>query len=315
MRRIDIPRGNHRPITLALLAALVLSGGWVDAASPPVIAGPTVKNGSIVSLSNRQGQGSFYDLYAIAPKGELGRRGKKPTRLTEIGFAAGAALSPDGTRVAFVIGYAELSELYVVDVSGANLTQLTNNAALDERPAWSPDGDRIAFTSDRDDAAGWGEIFVMDADGSDPTNLTSSVGVLEIGSAWSPDGNKIAFQSFRDGYGEIYVMDADGANQTNLTNDPAGAGSPAWSPDGGKIAFVSDRARPGIVSIWVMDADGSNPTQITRSYDLGPVWSPDGAEIAFYRRGDVHTVDADGGAVKRLTERGRSRPITWLVKE
>ena len=83
---------------------------------------------------------------------------------------------------------------------------------------------KIAFTTDRD---GNEEIYVMDADGSNPTRLTNN-SADDGQPAWSPDGSQIAFGSFRDGNPEIYVMDADGSNQTNLTNNPASDRTPAW---------------------------------------------------------------------------------------
>ncbi|MAF11216.1 hypothetical protein CMK11_12260, partial [Candidatus Poribacteria bacterium] len=105
---------------------------------------------------------------------------------------------------------------------------LTLNAGFkDEEPAWSPDGAQIAFESERD---GNNEIFVMQADGASPTQLT----VTDVGSqdlpSWAPDGSQIAFRSTRDGNGEIYIMNADGANQTRITFDGADAFAPSWSP-------------------------------------------------------------------------------------
>ena len=87
---------------------------------------------------------------------------------------------------------------------------------------------KIAFYSDRD---GNYEIYVMDADGSNPTNLTNNP-ANDGAQAWSPDGSKIAFGSSRDGNMEIYIMDTDGSNPTNLTNNPAWDDFPAWSPSG-----------------------------------------------------------------------------------
>jgi hypothetical protein len=86
---------------------------------------------------------------------------------------------------------------------------------------------RIAFTSGRD---GNTEIYVMDANGSDPRNLTDNPGDDEE-PAWSSDGTKIAFTSSRDGNAEIYVMDTDGSNQKNLSDSPEGDDHPSWSPD------------------------------------------------------------------------------------
>ncbi len=85
---------------------------------------------------------------------------------------------------------------------------------------------RIAFFSLRD---GNGEMYVMNADGSNQTNLTNNP-ADDYNQVWSPDGRQIAFVSGQGGNGEIYVMNADGSNQINLTNNPAGDGGQAWSP-------------------------------------------------------------------------------------
>ena len=95
--------------------------------------------------------------------------------------------------------------------------------------------EQIAFESDRD--GNW-EIYVMNADGTNQTRLTSPP-AENGGHAWSPDGSKIAFTSKRDGNDEIYVMNADGTSQMRLTNNPAEDLGPSWSPDGSKIGFLS----------------------------------------------------------------------------
>ncbi len=193
----------------------------------------------------------------------------------------------------------EKANIYVMDADGSNQTRLTRGPWGDWSPAWSPDGTRIAFESDRD---GDLEIYVMDADGSNQTRLTRDL-ANDMGPAWSPDGTRIAFESDRDGNMEIYVMDADGSNQTRLTRDPSWDESPTWSPDGTRIAFESWGERSGI---YVMDADGSNQTRLTRGWDAwSPTWSPDGRRIAFswWRDGndDIYMMDADGFNQTRLT--------------
>jgi Tol biopolymer transport system component len=120
---------------------------------------------------------------------------------------------------------------------GSEQTQLTDNDVDDESPSWSPDGEKIAFESDRDGPV---EIYVMDADGSDVTRLTNSANndLFNINPSWSPDGEKIAFESNRDGNHEIYTMDADdGSDVTRLTDNDAEYSNPDWgtntsSPDG-----------------------------------------------------------------------------------
>ena len=88
-------------------------------------------------------------------------------------------------------------------------------------------GSKIAFSSFRD---GNYEIYVMDADGSNQTNI-SNTSSHDIYPAWSPDGNHIAFTAWRDGNAEIYLMDEDGSNQTNISNNSSNDDSPAWSPE------------------------------------------------------------------------------------
>ena len=181
------------------------------------------------------------------------------------------------------------------------LQNLTNNIADDHNSAWSPDGQKIAFESDRDGSNE--EIYVMNAaDGTNQTNLTNSPAGGNWGPSWSPDGSKIAFQSDRDGNREIYVMNADGTNQTRLTNSASFDDSPSFSPDGGKIAFTV------AADVYVMNADGTNQTNLTNSPAGGtwhPSWSPDGSKIAFSSGRDgnyeVYVMDQDGSSQTRLT--------------
>jgi len=178
---------------------------------------------------------------------------------------------------------------------------LSRHRAGDHFPAWSPDGQRVAFYSFRD---GTVETYVVDAAGGDPVNVTNSPGHNGM-AAWSPDGTRIAFSSYRDGNNEIYVMSADGSDPVNLTKHPGTDFSSSWSPDGQKIAFYS--ARDENDEIYVMDADGANPVRLTDhpKPDRVPVWSPDGTRIAFHSRRDgnweIHVMSADGSGPVNLT--------------
>ena len=139
-------------------------------------------------------------------------------------------------QIAFVSERDWNTEIYVMDADGNNLRNLTNNLASDESPSWSPDGQRIAFQSDRDGGKN-SEIYVMDADGDNPHNLTNNP-AGNSSPSWSPDGRRIAFQSNRDGgkNPEIYVMDADGNNPRNLTNHPAPDYQPDWFNPGYSVS-------------------------------------------------------------------------------
>jgi TolB protein len=135
--------------------------------------------------------------------------------------------SPDGTKIAFMrqVPFSGDAEIYVMDAAtGMNQTNLTNNPAADAGASWSPDGSRIAFESSRDDA--FGEVYVMNADGTGVTRITNSGG--NANPAWSPDGTKIAFATNRDGEVQIYAMNTDGSGQVPLTAPPGRNALPHW---------------------------------------------------------------------------------------
>ena len=135
---------------------------------------------------------------------------------------------------------------------------------------------KIAFTTDRD---GNLEIYVMNAEGTEQTNLTNHP-ASDSSPAWSADGTKIAFVSDRTGNPDIFVMNADGTGVTNLTLHEALDWSPSWSPDGTQIALARDH------SISVQTIGLSPPANVSGSpwplpRQAQPAWSPDGSKIAF----------------------------------
>jgi TolB protein len=148
-------------------------------------------------------------------------------------------------------------EIYIVDVHGTGLTNLTNHPGDDLRCDWSPKGNDILFTSNRH---GNPELYVMNADGSDPVRLTESPGA-DTNADWSPKGDRIAFESNRDGNAEIYVMNADGSEPVRLTTFPEQDTKPTWSPTGDRIAF--HRQIAGHLQVFTMNSDGSDVTQLT----------------------------------------------------
>jgi Tol biopolymer transport system component len=254
------------------------------------------------------------------------------------GFAVACSDPQPGTRIAFASdrdGDNQVQDIYVMDADGANLVRVTSDPASDDQPAWSPDGSRIVFMSERDGTQG---IFVMNADGSGVVRLTSD---FDTDPAWSPDGSRIAFSRYV-GEEAMFIMNADGSGANRFTDQQGFA--PRWSPDGGRIAFTCTDGRlclidadgnnfvafpmagltpdwspdgsslvfegfdsQGDTGLFLIDADGSGLVQLTANRDRRPSWSPDGTRIAFDREveplgePDVHTISPDGTGVTRLT--------------
>jgi Tol biopolymer transport system component len=186
--------------------------------------------------------------------------------------------SPDGRKIVFQ-SPPPRRDVFIADLVTGELTNLTNDPNVltddnwdDYRPDWSPDGRKIAFTSNRD---GNNDIYVMNADGSDPVRLTYSINPVASSAAdWSPSGRQIVFQTNRDASPplpmldndpgtEIYVMNADGTEQTRLTWNNARDVDPAWSPNGAQIVFDSDRVVSQTKQLHVMNRDGSDQMALT----------------------------------------------------
>jgi TolB protein len=230
--------------------------------------------------------------------------------------------APDGSRIIFGRGRGALGEhfyIYTINVDGSDLKSLTKDPARsDQFPTVSPDGSKIAFVQYQTDSSPYcfrdayapissapppppaTSIYVMDADGSNPTAVTP----LGCNNApvWSPDNSKIYFLSAPEYTTDLYVVNVDGTQMTNLTNDEAIEINPQPSPDGSRLLYWAEWRTYGLnyreshYSLVVMNADGSHKTNLVYTdvpSDFGTTWSPDGSKIAYVDHHDLFVIDLD----------------------
>jgi hypothetical protein len=206
-------------------------------------------------------------------------------------------------------------QIYRIGILGTGLTRLTNNNGRNFRPVWSPDGQRIAFTTYASGQSEESDIYTMDADGSNVVRRTNG-GNFASG-AWSPDGQKLAVSTEGTYSSEIYLVsaDEDGSSPIHLV---AQGRSPTWSPDGKSIAFVHISGDDGYDHISVMNADGTGLRPLTEIdaggiYGLG--WSPDGQRLAFskclFASCDIYMMNADGSGLRQITDLGKAQGASW----
>ena len=247
-------------------------------------------------------------------------------------FLVSASLGQlDDTTIAFMssrnLGWK--TEIFLMNPDGEQIRPLTEPPELGDEPAWSPNGKQISFISYRDlkrvpkNDIPRGEIYLINADGTNLINRTHSPEKADGVSSWSPNGQQIVFTSAQlldDGEtlanSDIFVMAADGGNPINLTNHDALDQTPDWSPDGLKIAFSS--LRDGNWEIYVMKTDGANSINLTNhpAKDGRPDWSPDGRQIAFTSDRDgnleIYVMNADGTNPTNLTNHpGKDNHSSW----
>jgi Tol biopolymer transport system component len=223
-------------------------------------------------------------------------------------------------------GSHELSdnEIYTYDIQRAVTTRLTDNAFNDWIPRWSPDGGRIAFTSNRDnDNPQNYDVWVLEADGSDPQRYIATSAWDEY-SAWSPLNNgEIAISTTADGNAEIHV--GTPYNLRRLTFNTVRDEWPTWSPDGKQVAHSNYQFDKGDIFVTDLSTGVTEWLYGTEGDDNQPAWSPDGRWIVFVRRndpsdpfGELVLISADGSSPSTLTQAYATTPAwspdsEWIV--
>ena len=228
------------------------------------------------------------------------RRGTAPTHVPAIQGTLTPAEKPEKGIIVFQSRLDGFWQICSLDLSSGARTRLTRSTADDITPSVSPDGSWIVFQSSRSGSA---DIWWMRADGSGVERLTDP-GFECFDPCWSGDGSFILYSSRRSGRENIFAMDLSTRRERQLTDSFWSSILPSMAFDDSAIVFA--RSKLGW-DIYRMNGDGSNVKALTaKGGNCRPDWSPDGKRIAYVSdvadgKGDVWTMDADGGNKRRVT--------------
>jgi serine/threonine protein kinase len=215
------------------------------------------------------------------------------------------AVQSGARRLAYV-SKTEDTNIWSIDLNGKTQTggnpgRIIASTQSDVNPQVSPDGKRVAFSSNR---SGNYEIWVWDPTAPDAYQLTAMGSGTTGSPRWSPSGREIAFDSNVGGRSNVYVVNSDGGTPRRLTESAGANIVPCWSTDGLSIFFGSSRA--GTLQIWKMKADGSDPVRITEQGGFAPLLST-GGEFIYYAKSpalasDIWRVKATGGEERKIVD-------------
>ena len=248
-------------------------------------------DGHEIVFASRRG-GSTYNLWKISVTD-----GRAEQLMTSERDAFNPTISRERNRLAYTQSLTD-GNIWRIGINGSRAVseppvKLISSTQEDTSPDFAPDGKRFAFASRR---SGSFEVWICDADGSNPRPLTSTGGPLTGTPRWSRDGTQIAFDSWAEGNPEIYVISAEGGLPRRLTSDPAEDITPSWSRDSRWVYFGSTRS--GTMQIWKVSNAGGPPVQVTKHGGFEGFESFDG-KFFYYSKGravpGIYKVPVAGG--------------------
>jgi TolB protein len=215
------------------------------------------------------------------------------------------------SRIAFASDRTGTWEIWLMDWDGQNQRQITQHGALSILPSWSPDNERMVYTSF---ARGTSDMYIVNRRGGGrirvPTNLA-----LNTSATFSPVGNDIAFVGSVNGNPDIYLIKDDATNLRRLTSSATIESTPEWSPNGRQISFTSGRS--GTPQIYVMDAEGTNVRRISfeGEWNDDAAWSPDGEQLAYTSRVNgrfqIRVMNLTDGQSRIIAGEGSNEQPAW----
>jgi TolB protein len=308
--------------------SLSLDGGKKAPPAPatrPVVQQPVVAQGEADFTSvNRAKPTPVVNIFGefnnspVRADGGSNESGLQQHTMTEEGYDADVVIDPTSKWMAFTsTRHHERSDIYLQRVDGNSVIQLTSDPADDAQPSFSPDGRRIAFTSNR---AGTWDIYVMDIDGKSVQQVAGTA-AQEMHPSFSPDGTRLVYcaLSARSDQWELWVVDLSSQEKRMVGHGLF----PTWSPAKGvdRIAFQRSRQRGSRwFSLWTLDLVDGEPRRLTEiaassnAAVVSPSWNKDGSRLAFStivsdgnkpgQKGvqDVWVINADGTNRQRLTD-------------
>lgn len=245
--------------------------------------------------------------------------GWAPRRITNDGFLGlYPALSPDGDRILYQAYLVHENGVPSADIAllqrrGGRPEPVVANAAQDTSPAWSPDGQWIAYSSSKHGNA---EIYVARPDGSDERRVTFN-SEIDTSPTFSPNGRQLAFISTRAGGQRLYTVGVDGTNVRRLPVEGGQIDGPAWNPQLADLIAYTASTGGNNFEIFVYSLVSGESRPLTTGYGRtdGPDWSPDGRQLVFESSQagstQVFAMGIDGSRLRALTRDGNNQSPSW----